>query len=72
MTLRTTRVVVLERVEFAAVDRFGLPEFAALQQRSFGGTTFKNTYFGLCGHLKQKVPFSDALLAAMRTLAHLP
>jgi hypothetical protein len=43
--LRGARVVMVERVEFPPVDRFGLPELAALQQQNFGGITFKNTYF---------------------------
>ncbi len=43
--LRTARVVTVERVEFPPVERFGLPEFAAIQQQNFGGITFKNTFF---------------------------
>jgi hypothetical protein len=43
--LRKARVVAVEHVEFPPVERFGLPEFAAMQQQTFGGITFKNTYF---------------------------
>jgi hypothetical protein len=43
--LRNARVALVERVEFPPVDRFGLPEFAAIQQQTFGGITFKNMYF---------------------------
>jgi hypothetical protein len=43
--LRNARVATVARLEFPPVERFGLPEFAALQQQSFGGITFKNTYF---------------------------
>jgi hypothetical protein len=43
--LDRAKVVTVDRTPFPPVDRFGLPEFAAHQNRSFDGITFKDTFF---------------------------
>ena len=43
--LELTKVVELSRVPFPPVERFGLPEFARMQQMPFDGITFKDTFF---------------------------
>ena len=43
--LERTKVVEVARVPFPPVERFGLPEFARMQQMLFAGITFKDTFF---------------------------
>ena len=43
--LERTKVVSVDRVPFPPVERFGLPEFASMQQMPFDGITFKDTFF---------------------------
>lgn len=43
--LERAKVVSVERVPFPPVDQFGLPELAAMQQMSFDGITFEDTFF---------------------------
>src|SRR5438552_18924465 len=48
--LERAKVVSVERVPFPPVDKFGLPELAHMQQMSFDGITFKDTFFLQQGH----------------------
>jgi hypothetical protein len=43
--MERTRVVLLDRVPFPPVEKFGLPEFEPMQRMEFSGITFRNTYF---------------------------
>ena len=43
--LERAQVVTVERVPFPPVDQFGLLELAPMQQMSFDGITFKDTFF---------------------------
>ncbi len=43
--LERTKVVEVARVSFPPVERFGLQEFAPMQQMQFAGITFKDTFF---------------------------
>ena len=43
--LDRTRVVHVDRVPFPPVEKFGVPEFAGMQQIPFAGITFKDTIF---------------------------
>ncbi len=43
--LERAKVVSVAHVSFPPVDEFGLPELAPLQQMSFDGITFKDTFF---------------------------
>jgi hypothetical protein len=43
--LERAKVVSVERVTFPPVHQFGLPEFAGIQEMSFQGITFKDTFF---------------------------
>ena len=40
-----TKVVTMKRVPFPPVAQFGLPELSHMQQRTFDGITFNNTFF---------------------------
>lgn len=43
--LERSKVVSVDHVSYPPVDRFGLPEFAPIQQMTFDGITFKDTFF---------------------------
>jgi hypothetical protein len=43
--LERAKVVSVDRVPYPPVESFGLPEFAPMQQMSFDGITFKDTFF---------------------------
>jgi hypothetical protein len=43
--LERSKVVSVDRVPYPPVDKFGLPEFASIQQMEFAGITFKDTFF---------------------------
>jgi len=43
--LERSKVVSVDHVPYPPVDRFGLPEFAPIQQMTFDGITFKDTFF---------------------------
>jgi hypothetical protein len=43
--LERAKVVSVDRVPYPPVERFGLPEFAPMQQMAFDGITFKDTFF---------------------------
>ena len=43
--LERAKVVMVPRVQFPPVDRFGVPELASMQQMPLAGITFKDTFF---------------------------
>ena len=49
----------MERVPFPPVDRFGLSELAYMQQMSFDGITFKDTFFLQQGHASEELHFHE-------------
>jgi hypothetical protein len=57
--LQRTKVVTLPRVPFPPVDRFGLPELAPIQQISFAGITFKDTFFVQQGQGSESLHFHE-------------
>lgn len=57
--LERARVVNVERVPFPPVEKFGLPELASIQQMSFDGITFKDTYFLQEGHTTEALHFHE-------------
>jgi hypothetical protein len=57
--LERTKVVMVARVPFPPVDQFGLPELAHMQQRSFDGITFKDTFFLRQGHESEALHFHE-------------
>ena len=57
--LERAKVVTVPRVPFPPVDRFGLPEFGAVQQMSFSGITFKDTFFLQQGQASESMHFHE-------------
>ena len=57
--LERTKVVTVPRVPFPPVDRFGLPELAPMQQMSFAGITFKDTFFLQQGQTSENLHFHE-------------
>jgi len=57
--LDRTKVVSVERVPFPPVDRFGLPELTSMQQMSFDGITFKDTFFLRQGYASEELHFHE-------------
>ena len=57
--LERAKVVSVDRVPFPPVDQFGLPEFAPLQQVSFDGITFKDTFFLQQGRESEAIHFHE-------------
>lgn len=57
--LDRAKVVSVDRVPFPPVDQFGLPEFAPLQQVSFDGVTFKDTFFLQRGRESEAIHFHE-------------
>lgn len=57
--LERAKVVTVARVPFPPVDRFGLPELASMQQMSFTGITFKDTFFLQQGHSSVSLHFHE-------------
>ena len=53
------KVVSVERVPFPPVDQFGLPELASMQQMSFDGITFKDTFFLQQGRASEALHFHE-------------
>lgn len=43
--LEGTKVVTVNKVQFPPIDKFRLPELAYLQQKTFAGVTFNDTFF---------------------------
>jgi hypothetical protein len=52
-------VVNVERVPFPPVEKFGPPELAYIQQMSFDGITFKDTFFLRHGHASEELHFHE-------------
>ena len=57
--LEHTKVVKVARVPFPPVERFGLPEFASMQQMQFAGITFKDTFFLQHGQSSESLHFHE-------------
>jgi hypothetical protein len=57
--LERTRVVTVERVPFPPVDQFGLPELAFMQEMSFDGITFRDTFFLRRGRTSEELHFHE-------------
>jgi hypothetical protein len=57
--LDRAKVVSVDRVPFPPVEKFGLPEFASLQQMTFEGITFKDTFFLQQGHASESLHFHE-------------
>jgi len=57
--LQRAKVVTVPLVPFPPVDRFGLPELASVQQMSFVGITFKDTFFLQQGQSSESLHFHE-------------
>ncbi len=57
--LERAKVVTVERVPFPPVDQFGLPELALMQQMSFDGITFRDTFFLRQGRTSEELHFHE-------------
>jgi hypothetical protein len=57
--LERTKVVIVPRVPFPPVDRLGLPELAPVQEMSFAGITFKDTFFLQQGQASESLHFHE-------------
>ncbi len=57
--LERAKVVEVARVPFPPIERFGLPEFASMQQMQFDGITFKDTFFLLQGQSSESLYFHE-------------
>ena len=57
--LERVRVVTVERVPFPPVDQFGLSELAPMQQMSFDGITFRDTFFLRQGCTSEELHFHE-------------
>ncbi len=57
--LARAKVVTVERLPYPPVDQFGLPELAFMQQKSFDGITFRDTFFLLQGRTSEELHFHE-------------
>ena len=57
--LQRAEVVTIAEVPFPPVERFGLPEFAPMQQMTFAGITFKDTFFLQEGQSSESLHFHE-------------
>ncbi len=57
--LESTKVVSVDRVQFPPASKFGLPEFDQMQQISFAGITFKDTFFIQRGQESETLHFHE-------------
>jgi hypothetical protein len=57
--LKRAKAVSVERVLFPPVDQFGLPELAGMQQMSFDGITFRDTFFLRQGRPSENLYFHE-------------
>ena len=57
--LERAKVVTVERVPFPPVDQFGLPELTLMQQMSFDGITFRDTFFLRQGRTSEELHFHE-------------
>ncbi len=55
----SARMVAVDQTPFPPVTQFGLPEFAAHEQRPFDAITFKNTFFVVNGRQTQRLQFHE-------------
>jgi hypothetical protein len=62
--LERAKVVSVECVPFPPVDQFGLPELAPMQQMSFDGITFKDTFFLQQGRASEALHFHELVHVA--------
>jgi len=59
--LDRAKIVSVERVPFPPVEKFGLPEFAPMQQMAFDGITFKDTFFLQKGRASEALHFHELI-----------
>jgi hypothetical protein len=59
--LERAKIVSVDRVPFPPVEKFGLPEFAPMQQRAFNGITFKDTFFLQQGRASEALHFHELI-----------
>lgn len=57
--LERTKVVSVHHVPFPPVEKFGLPEFAPMQQMAFDGITFRDTFFLQQGRASETLHFHE-------------
>ena len=57
--LEHTRVVTVDHVPFPPVEKYGLPEFAFMQQMDLDGITFKDTIFLKQGLASETLHFHE-------------
>jgi len=57
--LARVKTVTVPQPPFPPVERFGLPEFARVQQMVFDGITFKDTYFLRQGRSSESLHFHE-------------
>jgi hypothetical protein len=57
--LERTKVVEVDPLPFPPVDRFGLPEFASMQEAPRDGITFKDTFFVQQGESSEILHFHE-------------
>ena len=57
--LERAKVVTVPHVPFPPVVRFGLPELAPVQQLSFNGITYNNTFFVQAGRASESTHFHE-------------
>jgi hypothetical protein len=57
--LARAKTVTVQWVEFPPLHLFGIPEFGGLQQMTFDGITFKDTYFVRRDHESPAVHFHE-------------
>lgn len=57
--LARAKTVTVPRTPFPPLGSFGLPEFAAMQQREFDGITFNDTYFLRLGCSSESLHFHE-------------
>ena len=57
--LDSAKVVSVDRVPFPPVEKFGLPEFAPMQQKASEGITFKDTFFLQQGRASEDLHFHE-------------
>lgn len=59
--LGQAKIVLVPRVPFPPVESFGLPEFVPMQQMSFSGITFKDTFFVQEGQASESLCFHELI-----------
>lgn len=59
--LERAKMVSVERVPFPPVEKFGLPEFAPMQEMAFAGITFKDTFFVQQSNASEALHFHELI-----------